>query len=1255
MRHLFLSGQQRRCIARKQRFFWTIQNCDANKLPARVMSGLAFDIEKKDGNDCSVPYSQSVKLAAQGQQTTSLTQWSAGQRRFFPEASIGASGVKIKKLCETLETPEWAQCLKAMFSDFSLRLSPALTAEIVQATKSADLVFKFCIWAASQQEIAWYSAGLSDMLLKAIKNVRHVKEVREVLVSLNADGYNIPVELWNILIKSYCYYGLADEAMQVLHQMNDLGSRPTTFSYNTILDTFVKENKLASAHKIFKRMAHEGCQLNKATYDIMLHCHGKAGLVKGTYLLLHEMEQNGFKPDVITYSRLIDGLCKVGVVSEAYTLFTEMMSKGCHPNVVTYSAMIGGLFKAGRITEMWNLLKTMKQVGCIPNVYTYSILINGLSKCGKLDDACRLLDDMLDQGCTPNEVTYSTLITSFCRRNQVKEAHGVFRKMLNRGCVPDTVTFNALLVGVCKVGWMDTAFTLVHEMLQRNCLPTTTTFNILLNCLCKAKTEEVGLHFLFKTIEYGCAPNVVMDSMLMEELCKAGKLSQISKFLDSLRYTGCCPDVVTYSTLIYGLCKSNRLDQARWLLHEKGCTPNVIMYTTMIDGLCKAKNMEAAYSMLVEMEENGCKPDSVTFCTVIDALCHVEGTRNAYKIAKGMLNKGLIPNPVTYNSLIDLLCKENRVNEAFQMVEETIKKGVAPDIVTFSALVDGLCSEGRMHEAHKMWEDINMKGLLMNKRRQTKLLQGKNLLVDVDIFNCHIGCNCISLFPSFGTTVTITFNHISITLRRFKLWWEQVDILHKYSTKKGGSKRFKCKRCSVERSGGPNRIKEHLLHISGEGIDKCKNSSQTDRERMEREYKQYLESRKPKEAHTIPVSRPIRSEPFSNAASSARSFSTTTSSAQGGPSSAQGRQSTLFTSWHPQRKAQVDATVARMFYSCGVSFNVACSEFFKEMVSEIANFGPTYQSPSYDALREKLLEEEISSIREAITQIKQKWSAYGVSLVADGWTDGRSRLEGLLAACRVTWWEDYGADVPQLQSLAIKILSHVCSLSAIERLWSTFGHIHSKKRNRLGVQKANDLVFVNANLRLPTKMKLEYTRDLYIGFHKNEQDSRIWEGIDEEENEADEELVHNEDYPGDPYFSRRHIELTAEIHRLQEMRSDFSHHASVSYWILTANRMNKDFFAIHRERPAESTMRAIRDGSIVLHIDPDQVLAIATDFYEDLFTVETVIRDAKHNNVLQHKDDADMDLGNKSDDAKERRREEKGKQRGISDTKVMGI
>ncbi|MCO5553420.1 hypothetical protein L7F22_006941 [Adiantum nelumboides] len=42
-----------------------------------------------------------------------------------------------------------------------------------------------------------------------------------------------------------------------------------------------------------------------------------------------------------------------------------------------------------------------------------------------------------------------------------------------------------------------------------------------------------------------------------------------------------------------------------------------------------------------------------------------------------------------------------------------------------------------------------------------------------------------------------------------------------------------------------------------------------------------------------------------------------------------------------------------------------------------------------------------TSIKETILPVRQKWEAYGVSLVGDGWTNIRSTsLEGVLASCR---------------------------------------------------------------------------------------------------------------------------------------------------------------------------------------------------------------------------------------------------------------
>ncbi|KAL5134283.1 hypothetical protein HKD37_03G007472 [Glycine soja] len=61
------------------------------------------------------------------------------------------------------------------------------------------------------------------------------------------------------------------------------------------------------------------------------------------------------------------------------------------------------------------------------------------------------------------------------------------------------------------------------------------------------------------------------------------------------------------------------------------------------------------------------------------------------------------------------------------------------------------------------------------------------------------------------------------------------------------------------------------------------------------------------------------------------------------------------------------------------------------------------------------------------------------------------------------WWKLCGGKTPHLQTIAIKILSLTCSSSGCERNWSTFEHIHSKKRSRLEHQKLQDLVYVKYN------------------------------------------------------------------------------------------------------------------------------------------------------------------------------------------------
>jgi hypothetical protein len=66
----------------------------------------------------------------------------------------------------------------------------------------------------------------------------------------------------------------------------------------------------------------------------------------------------------------------------------------------------------------------------------------------------------------------------------------------------------------------------------------------------------------------------------------------------------------------------------------------------------------------------------------------------------------------------------------------------------------------------------------------------------------------------------------------------------------------------------------------------------------------------------------------------------------------------------------------------------------------------------------------------------------------------------------VVWWENFGFETPNLQTLAIKVLSQVSSVAMCEEIWQASDFSCRESANRLGEQRMEDLFFVRNNLRL---------------------------------------------------------------------------------------------------------------------------------------------------------------------------------------------
>jgi hAT family C-terminal dimerisation region len=61
----------------------------------------------------------------------------------------------------------------------------------------------------------------------------------------------------------------------------------------------------------------------------------------------------------------------------------------------------------------------------------------------------------------------------------------------------------------------------------------------------------------------------------------------------------------------------------------------------------------------------------------------------------------------------------------------------------------------------------------------------------------------------------------------------------------------------------------------------------------------------------------------------------------------------------------------------------------------------------------------------------------------------------------VQWWRSHRDDIDgEVLATIVRLLTAVASSAGVERVFSSYGLVHSKLRNRLGTEKAAKLVFL---------------------------------------------------------------------------------------------------------------------------------------------------------------------------------------------------
>ncbi|KAK6947625.1 Zinc finger, BED-type, partial [Dillenia turbinata] len=293
--------------------------------------------------------------------------------------------------------------------------------------------------------------------------------------------------------------------------------------------------------------------------------------------------------------------------------------------------------------------------------------------------------------------------------------------------------------------------------------------------------------------------------------------------------------------------------------------------------------------------------------------------------------------------------------------------------------------------------------------------------------------------------------------------------------------KVRCNYCQREFSGGVYRMKFHLAQIKNKDIVPCAEVPNDVRDHI----RSILNT--PKKQKT-PKKRKV--DHLDNGQQNS-------SSASGGfhpdPGSSGQRGSTcpslLFPRLSPSSQLPVDDVqklkqdnadkrIAVFFFHNSIPLSAAKSVYYQEMMDAEDNLKHMFSHTEWlssvygrrpDAQAVKMRNGFQEAMMKMATEDKEKVEVtkeHPIYINAQGALGTDFAVMGRTLNAPGDWWASYGYEIPTLQRTAIRILSQPCSSHWCRWNWSTFENIHGKRRNRLELEKFNDLVFVHCNLWL---------------------------------------------------------------------------------------------------------------------------------------------------------------------------------------------
>ncbi|XP_042068014.1 pentatricopeptide repeat-containing protein At5g48730, chloroplastic-like [Salvia splendens] len=420
--------------------------------------------ERKEQTNRKIASKKAISIILRREATKAVIEKKkGGSKRLLPKSVLDALHERITalrwesalKVFELLREQVWYKPYAGIYVKLITMLGKCKQPEIAHTLFQA-MIDEGCVAdreAYTALMSAYSRSGLFDRAYSILDQMKKIPDCQP-------DVYT-----YSILIKSCLHVYDFDAVNSLLSEMEVHGIRPSTVTYNTLIDAYGKAKKFVEMESVLVQMLRQPhCEPDVWTMNSTLRAFGGSGQIDMMEKCYDKFLKAGIDPTIKTFNILLDAYGKTENYEKMSAVMQYMQRYHYTWTLVTYNIVIDAFGRGGDVKQMEFLFRLMQSERIKPNCVTLCSLVRAYGNAGKLEKIAAVLRFVENSDVTLDTVFFNCLINAYGLMGCIAEMKGVTEMMKRRGCKLDKVTYRTMIKAFSMNGMTGHAKELQKEL-----------------------------------------------------------------------------------------------------------------------------------------------------------------------------------------------------------------------------------------------------------------------------------------------------------------------------------------------------------------------------------------------------------------------------------------------------------------------------------------------------------------------------------------------------------------------------------------------------------------------------------------------------------------------------------------------------------------------------------------------------------------------------------------------------------------------